>query len=750
VAGTEAMVVVGSRRWRPAARSTASVVAVVVLLSWVAPSASAEVTPPPVAPTLEAGGSADHTVASTTPTTVEVGIPGTGPFGDLVVDDAHARVFVSRGDTIAVFDESAALIASLDGQHGAGAMTIVGGTLFVVQEADGAITAVDTATLTTVGTVASGLGDATDLASSGDQLFVLSTPDSPGWACDRVPWTITRIEVGSWTATELALPLEHGGCPRLVASPTDGGVVFTVGAYRDPVTYWAYSVLGAWNASGSTLVKLAERSEVVNAEVHDLSVASDGTYVDIADNYDVMRVDAQTLERTPVALEVDSVRAVAERPARGGVLAVGSHSYWSDLRVFAGTAPHPLVAELELGRRGVQSGGVAISDDGTEVFGITTDDTLIVLYPFGIPTGGFHPLPPKRILDTRAPGDRPLGHSEARDVQVTGGGGVPAAGVTSVVVNVTVDAPTTPGYLSLSPSGGPAPDVSNLNFVAGQTVPNLVTVPVGTDGKVRIFNSSGTTHVIVDVAGWYDDTGDGQPYHPVEPDRILDTRTGLGGSGPVQAGTPLTVQIHGKGGVPTGATAVAMNITETRPTTASHLTVWPSGLPQPDVSNLNFRGGMTRPNMVIVPIGADGTVKIANAAGGVHVLADVAGWYGPGEGGSRFVPVHPTRLFDTRDHEAPLGAEVTIDLPIGEALPDAATAVVLNVTNVNSTAQGFVTVFPRRGGMPRPEVSNLNFLPGEINPNLVVVRVGEGGVVSFYNPTGFSDVVVDIFGFTTP
>jgi hypothetical protein len=727
---------------------TVGVLAVSVLWSLAAPGiASGEVA---VEPTWQRSIAGSHTASSGTPTTVELEIPGSGPFGDLVVDDAHGRVFVSRRDTIAVFDLSGQLVASLEGQHGAGAMTIVGGSLFAVQESIGAITAVDTSTLDDLGTIATGLGHATDLTSSQAQLFVLSTPESPEWRCDLLPWTITRIEVGTWVATKLALPPEHGGCPNLIASPSDGGVVFTAASYRDPITFWAYSVLGSWDASGPTLVNLAERSEADTKEVQDLSVASDGTYFDIAGYNDVTRVDAQTLQRTPVPLGVDSVRALAERSSRGGVLAVGSHSYWPDLRVVASTAPYALLAEIELGKRGIQSGGVAISEDGTEVFGITTDNTLIVLYPFGIPTGGFHPVTPTRILDTRAPGNAALGQSESRDVQLNGRGGVPVSGVTSVVLNVTVDAPTMPGYLSLSPSGGPLPLVSNLNFVAGQTVPNLVTVPVGASGRVRIFNSAGNTHVIVDVAGWYDDTGDGAAYNPVEPERILDTRFGLGGSGLVQAGHPLTLQVRGRAGVPAEATAVAMNVTETRPTTASHLTVWPSGVAQPVASNLNFRGGMTRPNMVIVPIGADGTVKIANAAGGVHVIADVAGWFGTGGDGSRFVPVSPTRLLDTRDHSAPLAPGSTIDLPIGKALTDAATAVVLNVTNVNSTEPGFLTVYPRRGGVARPVVSNLNFLPGEINPNLVVVPIGEDGVVSFYNDTGDSDVVIDIFGFYTP
>ena len=82
---------------------------------------------------------------------------------------------------------------------------------------------------------------------------------------------------------------------------------------------------------------------------------------------------------------------------------------------------------------------------------------------------------------------------------------------------------------------GPVPAAANLNFVAGQTVPNSVTVKLNTDGTVRLGNTNGafsgpSVHVVIDVIGWYDDgvvnTSGGTPYQPVAPERILDTRFG--------------------------------------------------------------------------------------------------------------------------------------------------------------------------------------------------------------------------------
>jgi hypothetical protein len=91
-------------------------------------------------------------------------------------------------------------------------------------------------------------------------------------------------------------------------------------------------------------------------------------------------------------------------------------------------------------------------------------------------------------------------------LQITGAGGVPAD-ATAVVVNVTVTAPTATGFLTLFPADATLPVVSNLNFIAGQTVPNLATIKLGETGpalgKINIYNSAGESHVIVDVAGYY-------------------------------------------------------------------------------------------------------------------------------------------------------------------------------------------------------------------------------------------------------
>ena len=109
--------------------------------------------------------------------------------------------------------------------------------------------------------------------------------------------------------------------------------------------------------------------------------------------------------------------------------------------------------------------------------------------------GEFFPTStPRRIVDTRngTGGSRtPLAGGSARTIQVAGQGEVPSTGASLVALNVTVVGPTAGGYLTVYPDGQARPDASNLNFRAGQTVPNFVMVRVGASGKIDAYLSAG-------------------------------------------------------------------------------------------------------------------------------------------------------------------------------------------------------------------------------------------------------------------
>ena len=73
----------------------------------------------------------------------------------------------------------------------------------------------------------------------------------------------------------------------------------------------------------------------------------------------------------------------------------------------------------------------------------------------------------------------------------------------AIVVNATVTQGTAQSVLTIYPEGINRPTASNLNWVAGQTIPNLVTVKLGTGGGISIYNAAGTVDVVLDLAGFY-------------------------------------------------------------------------------------------------------------------------------------------------------------------------------------------------------------------------------------------------------
>ena len=254
-----------------------------------------------------------------------------------------------------------------------------------------------------------------------------------------------------------------------------------------------------------------------------------------------------------------------------------------------------------------------------------------------LPVAGaaYTPLPPSRLLDTRTGNGAPAHQVRAGGtiaLQVTGRGGVPATGVSAVVLNVTVTEPDAVSFLAVYPNDQPRPLVSNLNYRARDTVANLVVVKVGANGGVSLYNNGGSVHVIADVAGWYGVDGFTSvgTYTALAPTRILDTRTGNGApAARVGAGGVVSLQVTGRGGIPAGGVgAVVLNITVTEPNGVSFLTAWPGGAARPLASNLNYTPGQTVPNLVVVQVGAGGTVELYNYSGSAHVIADVAGWYG--------------------------------------------------------------------------------------------------------------------------
>jgi len=369
----------------------------------------------------------------------------------------------------------------------------------------------------------------------------------------------------------------------------------------------------------------------------------------------------------------------------------------------------------------------------------------------------YTPVTPTRILDTR----NGIGAAKAAvaagadlTLSIPPVGGLSASALSAVALNVTVTAPTAGGNLTLFTQPGTGARTSNIDFRAGQTIANLVTIqPV--NGAITIQNDSkGTVQVIADLDGYYSNSGSG--FEDTSPVRVLDTRNKIGttAAGPVPARG--TVRLNLSGELPANAAAAVLNLTVTQPKEAGDITAYANGQPLPGASNLNFTAGETIPNQVIVPLTDDVADFYNDSAGTVQLIADLDGYYASGANGS-FVPYGPTRIADTRS-----GIGVTAGaVPAHGTLvitPDAyntgcnplATcwtlpeADVLNVTVTQPQAAGDLVVHNDNGGAP--DTSNLNFTAGQTIANLVTVP-SDGQVAIYNQSSGPVQIVVDQEGY---
>ncbi|GAA5005932.1 S53 family peptidase [Kitasatospora paranensis] len=249
----------------------------------------------------------------------------------------------------------------------------------------------------------------------------------------------------------------------------------------------------------------------------------------------------------------------------------------------------------------------------------------------------FVPLAPARLFDTRY-GDAnntakaPVAGGADISVKIAGGkdakgnaNGVPATNVTAVVLNTTVTRGQGDGWMAVIPTGG-AVKSSNLNWTDKKTVPNLVVVPVGTDGKVTFHNGmGGQVDVLADVFGYF--TSDsGAKFHVAGPKRIVDTRYGKGAAAPGQInGNTLHINLNDSG-VLAGATSVVLNVTVVNTHGDGFLTAWPGNTTKPGSSNLNWMGVNNMiANAVVVPV-HDNSVDITTNSP-ADVIVDLMGYY---------------------------------------------------------------------------------------------------------------------------
>ncbi len=265
--------------------------------------------------------------------------------------------------------------------------------------------------------------------------------------------------------------------------------------------------------------------------------------------------------------------------------------------------------------------------------------------------------------------------------------------------------------------------------------------------------------------------GPASTFTPVTPRRVLDTRTGTGGRRTrLGAGATTDLVLRGvrttQGVVPASASAVVLGVTAVDGTAGTDLRASPSRGAVPAGAAVVAPARTTVRSLVTVRLGANGAVTLRNAAGSVHALVDLVGWYAPDAGGLGVATVDPARVLDTRSpavgvRAGRVGPRGTVDLAVVGAVrtadgpvvtvPADARAVVLSLTGMAATATTDVRAYPTpAGGAAVPPTTDLHLRPGQSASTLVTVAVGAGGRVRLRNTSGSVHLAADVAGWYAP
>lgn len=378
------------------------------------------------------------------------------------------------------------------------------------------------------------------------------------------------------------------------------------------------------------------------------------------------------------------------------------------------------------------------------------------------PDGSLYvPLEPTRIADTRPGsgypyGGQTLGPGDTLNVLVDGQGNVPTSGVTAVVLNVTEATDTSSTTITVWPTGTQRPLGTTVHATAGANSNSQTTVAaIGTGGQVSVYNSAGNTDIVIDVEGYYTDTGNG--FNPLPETRIADSRAGSGlpnAGQTLPAGGTDTVQVTGMANIPGNATAAVVELTALNEASAGYLETYPAGIAQPVASTIHYLANTLVTKEATIELGNNGQFTIYSSAKSDFIV-DVVGYYTPGTGGNTMT-VDSTRLLDTRSGSGqpyagqpiPAGGKLTVQAAGTSGVPTNATALIIDLVVPDSTASG-TTIYAYPSDAPQPLGASLRFV-GPVAFNEFTIKLSSSGAFTLYNTYGTTDVVVDILGYYTP
>jgi GH25 family lysozyme M1 (1,4-beta-N-acetylmuramidase) len=244
-------------------------------------------------------------------------------------------------------------------------------------------------------------------------------------------------------------------------------------------------------------------------------------------------------------------------------------------------------------------------------------------YYTAVPGDGGHwvPLAPSRIVDSRT-GAGGLRGAQQGDVPVTLPDSVPAD-ARGVVLNVSVVEPAHAGYLRVAPAGT-APTTTALNYSAVQSSTGLV-MTRSADRAVNVSLNGGAAQLVVDLIGYYDEpSATGQSFVASTPQRVLDTRNGIGARGRQVRSVTLTLPTS----VPESATGAVLNLSAVSPDGKGYLRLSAAG-DVPTTTAISFAARQSVTGLALTPIAAGRQITVTVYGAAVDVVADLVGFHTP-------------------------------------------------------------------------------------------------------------------------
>ena len=357
-----------------------------------------------------------------------------------------------------------------------------------------------------------------------------------------------------------------------------------------------------------------------------------------------------------------------------------------------------------------------------------------------LPGLGFTAIAPARVMDTRKGiGGRsgPLGAGAVVSVPMPAD--IPAS-ATSVLVNLAGAGASANTFIAAYPNGYPGTSNLNLSPSTDRTASVSATVNLNAAHRFNVRNNAGQVDIVIDVLGYYAPTGG--LYNAVTPTRVFDSRTGVGGpQSKLQPGQPTTVAL-GRLGLPSTATAVAVNITATNQAGSGYLAAYPSSYD--GTATLNYER-YTRGNFSVVGL-SNGAFQLQAGGAAVDAVIDVVGYYDSTRGAQFYPLANPARVVDTRSglggYRGPMPKAKRV-MEAATGVPASASAALTGVA-VLASGTGYVNVYA--AGLAPTGTSTVNVTAGRTVPNAAVV-----GLVSrrflIENESPPAQVVVDLFGF---